>query len=488
MIATCDHCEKKYKIDPAKIKGPSARFKCKSCGNIVTVTKQQDEGVVVPPPATGAGRRKAPRKGYSRKKRTDTPVSAISSIRTKITLVIVLLVIISLGIVGYLASSQSREALSEQAEKHLRQMASQKAREYGQIFDRIKEELQGTAEYARVAIEREGTPGEVDIRMIIYGPEGPEDGAIPSARASSLKDEMYRYSNIGQVLQSQISKNPYLSLGYISSDNIRGNVLVLFDNKEVVDIILGIKEFHPHKRPWYIAAKKQKKTIWTPLYVDAASGNLTLTCATPVILSDQTFAGVVGFDVLLSTIEKDILSLKIGYNSYAFLINKDGKVLVRPGIKKGDMRWDSSVTAEDLLKVKNKDYNKIVRNMIRGRSGLETYSDETGEIYVAYAPIEAINATMGIVAKKNTVIEPAKNTQQYIIIASGVVFVIAILVGVLIGNGITKPINELTMMANLISQGKMDLNVLEENRKDEIGILTQSFNRLVISLKLAMSR
>ena len=192
--------------------------------------------------------------------------------------------------------------------------------------------------------------------------------------------------------------------------------------------------------------------------------------------------------MLLSTIEKDILSLKIGYDSYAFLINKDGKVLVRPGIKKGDMQWDSTVTAEDLLKVKNKDYKKIVRNMIKGRSGLETYADETGEIYVAYAPIKAINATMGIVAKKNTVIQPAKNTQQYIIYASVVVFLIAILIGIFIGNGITKPINELTMMANLISQGKMDLNVLEEKRKDEIGILTQSFNRLVISLKLAMSR
>jgi len=40
----------------------------------------------------------------------------------------------------------------------------------------------------------------------------------------------------------------------------------------------------------------------------------------------------------------------------------------------------------------------------------------------------------------------------------------------------------------LISQGKRDLDVLNEDRKDEIGVLTKSFNRLVISLKMAMSR
>jgi predicted Zn finger-like uncharacterized protein len=39
MIITCEKCEKKYRIDPEKIKGDQARFKCNLCENIITVKK-----------------------------------------------------------------------------------------------------------------------------------------------------------------------------------------------------------------------------------------------------------------------------------------------------------------------------------------------------------------------------------------------------------------------------------------------------------------
>lgn len=56
------------------------------------------------------------------------------------------------------------------------------------------------------------------------------------------------------------------------------------------------------------------------------------------------------------------------------------------------------------------------------------------------------------------------------------------------GRWITRPINNLTRVANSISQGKTDLKELPEDRKDEIGQLTRSFNRLVASLRVALSR
>ena len=127
--------------------------------------------------------------------------------------------------------------------------------------------------------------------------------------------------------------------------------------------------------------------------------------------------------------------------------------------------------------------------MTQGAKGIGTYNDpDKGETYIAYSPINAINASMGIRVERKSVIQPAIDTRNLIAGACLIVLIVSIVIGVIIGNGITKPINELTMMANLISQGKVDLDVLSEDRKDEIGILTKSFNRLVISLKMAMSR
>ena len=44
MIVICEECGKKYRIDPDKIKGDKARFKCRSCSHMITVQKQTPIG------------------------------------------------------------------------------------------------------------------------------------------------------------------------------------------------------------------------------------------------------------------------------------------------------------------------------------------------------------------------------------------------------------------------------------------------------------
>lgn len=41
MIVICEECGKKYRIDPSKIKGTAARFKCRVCTHMITVSKPQ---------------------------------------------------------------------------------------------------------------------------------------------------------------------------------------------------------------------------------------------------------------------------------------------------------------------------------------------------------------------------------------------------------------------------------------------------------------
>ena len=39
MIIICEECGKKYRIDPSKIKGQTAKFRCKECSHIIAVSK-----------------------------------------------------------------------------------------------------------------------------------------------------------------------------------------------------------------------------------------------------------------------------------------------------------------------------------------------------------------------------------------------------------------------------------------------------------------
>jgi predicted Zn finger-like uncharacterized protein len=49
MIVICEECGKKYQIDPEKIKGKQARFKCKACKHEITVSKPEPKPSVTAP-------------------------------------------------------------------------------------------------------------------------------------------------------------------------------------------------------------------------------------------------------------------------------------------------------------------------------------------------------------------------------------------------------------------------------------------------------
>ena len=493
MITTCEECGKKYRIDPEMIKGDSARFKCKACGHVITVQKPEERPVAPPPPVPKSpppAREAVPEEPKStkkkkkikkeKKKKEKLEIEGIS-IRSKITMIIVALVVVSLAVAGFIASFQSRAALSKQAEEHLLKNAKQKSREYALTFERIKQEVLGIANYAGITYQRKDIDTDIGMRILM-----PWDGTGygNSSLNAQLHNKKLFLQQIGLVLKSMVSRNPYLSLGYFGSET----KMTVFDSEKVVGVIEKLKAFDVTKRPWYLSARKKKGVIWTEPYVDANTKKLVVTCAAPVYRSKGVLAGVVGFDVLLDTIQKDILALHIGYDSYAFLVNRKGSVLVRPGMKSGYARWDMTYKTKNLLETESPEFNSIIGKMIKGHHGIDTYKAGNEIKYTAYAPLKAIGASMGIVASRDQVIKPAVLIQNLIIGVFIVVLLISVLIGLVIGNNITKPINELTVMTNLISQGKRDLDVLNEDRKDEIGVLTKSFNRLVISLKLAMSR
>jgi len=49
MIANCEQCGKRYRIDPKIIKGKTARFRCRVCNSIITVSKPEVKSMGPPP-------------------------------------------------------------------------------------------------------------------------------------------------------------------------------------------------------------------------------------------------------------------------------------------------------------------------------------------------------------------------------------------------------------------------------------------------------
>jgi methyl-accepting chemotaxis protein len=87
--------------------------------------------------------------------------------------------------------------------------------------------------------------------------------------------------------------------------------------------------YDPTGRPWYKAALAAGKPIVTEPYKDASFNDMTVTFALPV-KADGKLVGVIGADKSLAEVVKMVGGIKPSENSYAFVLDKQGRILIHP--------------------------------------------------------------------------------------------------------------------------------------------------------------
>jgi len=144
MIVICEECGKRYQIDAGKIKGRQARFNCKGCGHVVTVTKEEeppspafDPGATRPaapepaPPAPAEepedkGERKQEKKKEKKEKGPVRPTRL--GLRSKMILLFFLVPILCIAAAGWLYIQQLNDLsalITEESTEIVNQMAEQ---------------------------------------------------------------------------------------------------------------------------------------------------------------------------------------------------------------------------------------------------------------------------------------------------------------------------------------------------------------------------
>ena len=404
----------------------------------------------------------------------------ITSIKTRITLILVLLPLISLAIVGAIAIYENQNSLLSQAQSNLRQLVYEKAVGYDHIFERIQQEVQSVSRYAQIVYSEPAIGAELKRHLLL-----PWTGK--GYGTDQFKKEHYtellRLQRIGEMLEALVSSNSYITLGYLGTET----GITVFNDEKTVGVIETLKGFEVRKRPWYIKAKQLKRTIWTNLYVDANTKKLTVTCAVPVHNAEGKLIGIAGFDVLLDTIQHDIISMNIGYAGSSFMIDRQGKVIVSSKVSRKNAQWNTIYKSDNFLKTQNNEFNHIAGKMVNGKTGIESYSTADRKVYyVAYAPITTIISSVGIIVPRKQILKPVEASGKLIIVALAFIIIIALGFGIIVSNQITRPIEELTITVEKVSRGLTDVETIPIKRRDEIGTLAESFNRLMETVSVLM--
>ncbi|QZY55188.1 Cache 3/Cache 2 fusion domain-containing protein [Crassaminicella profunda] len=183
----------------------------------------------------------------------------------------------------------------------------------------------------------------------------------------------------------------------------------------------------------------------------------------PLLDKDKKVIGAIalGYKGINSYLEKTLNDIKIGKTGYVYVMNSKGDVLVHPNIKGENL--SSFAFSQKIIKTKN----GIIEYEFQGVSKMASYK--------YFAPWDLyIIATANYDDLKSSSISIFKTTLFIGIFIS----LICVIVSLFVANTLVQPINKLKNYMESVSQG--DLTVYSDiESKDEIGILSNSFNHMV---------
>lgn len=405
------------------------------------------------------------------------------------------------------AAENSQEALIQRAKLALEQTAFDKANELDENLGKVKKDV---IILSNMMTNIASNPEEYHSRNIFEPSKNDIDKITAQLLFSSevvdksspiLRQEIGLTANIQDFLiQINTNSNVIIS-SYVASKNGFTIMVDRFAGRKFQNSDIKPDFYNATSRPWYIQAKKEDKTIFTDIVIDALGGGPCIICATPYYANGQ-FAGVVGMGTFLDNINEIILNTKIGDNGFGFVINKQGQIIASPHTT-GDLITGIN-NIKDLRQSTNTSLADAVQKIINEKAGLTEANIDGKDYYLAYAPMKNTDWYFVTAMEVDTVIAPAKETHENIInIATeymdnlsektkmtviGMIISISILlffityIGWSLADYLTKPIRQLSKGVQQIAMGNFNgkLNIHTGN---EIESLAISFNAMTTELQ-----
>ncbi len=255
--------------------------------------------------------------------------------------------------------------------------------------------------------------------------------------------------------------------------------------------------FDARQKPWYRQAADTRARYWTEPYLGSSEPVLGITLSAPILDEDGGFAGVIGTDLILTQLAKEIQTLSLGGRERAFIIDSGGQLIASSG---GVMPVATSADGEELRVLASDVDDPVVRGTahylrtqpeILGQlptTGLQAFSFDDPALGLIYAAIKSFQVPGGaswtVVAAipASDFLGPARHALFLSIAMSVIIVALAVLLGSWTVRRALRPLTALTEAARSIARGEWR-DVPEVQRNDEIGLLARAFKLMTSSLK-----
>ena len=402
--------------------------------------------------------------------------------------------------VGTQAADGSERALLDQSETDTAALVLSKAQGISLRMESIADSLSLICGYAGhlyshpeqfgpvpYAAARDNPHGELAMQWVLSPGMSIDDPGI--------RDETYLHGNMESVYQSVMRSHPSVCTIYFTTETgINSGYDAYSDTKP--------SYFEGRTLDWYTHARDSGGLYVSETYQDSFGRGLMVSMSMPCYGAEDRFVGVIGLDILIEDLNREILQTTVGEHGYAMLFSREGSLICAPGLSEGER--GSRTAAEKRL---GSAAGVLLNELSEGKTAAERSELDGGEVYIFTAPVELTGWSMAMVLPVEDIVAPARAVREQItrmtqesaqqadrqILRSNlwaVLLFAAVIAGVavltsLLSRKITRPIVQLNDSVRSVSGGNLDIR-FDIHTGDEIESLSLSFSAMMQELKAYM--
>lgn len=389
----------------------------------------------------------------------------MKSIKTKITLSILLCSLISSAFVGFLSISDSRNVSNKDAEQILAMTASQKSSE---INSQIASIEQSVDTLASILLE------ELDFSKF------PGNSSYETQYTSAIMGNVLKFSeNTAGAITSYVRYNPDISEPTSGIFFTRNSTAEDFTSITPTDFTMYDKTDLTHVG-WYYIPVENGAPIWMSPYLNENINVFMISYVVPLYV-DGTSVGIVGMDIDFSALTDMIFNTGVFPSDYAFLYDANGCITAHPSL---DMGTDiGALEGGSLSQLKTS-----LLDPSKAGTALHYKFGDNAKTLVFY-PLS--NGMFLALSSLDSEIRINANTLSLQIFAAiFVCLIIAVILSLAIGHNIAAPIRLVTDAVKQSSQldfRKAGHDAKLSRHKDETGVMAAAVEDLQASLREMVS-
>ncbi len=205
-----------------------------------------------------------------------------------------------------------------------------------------------------------------------------------------------------------------------------------------------------------------------------ATGNLVCMAACPILSGkDKKIIGVASCMINVTHLMDMVNKVKIGQSGYSLLVNKEGLILAHPN-------------REYILKInykQTKGLEHMTERVARQETGVVEYEFEGVKKVLAFSNMKITGWTALTTISRDELLKPAVFTGNIIAIVGIISLLIAAAFFYFFSRSMTRPLEKVVSAAEQIAEGDLSVQIPDDNRQDEIGMLARSFMKMTQSLQ-----